>query len=56
MVLTEQERKEFEEAAKPLVKWINENCHPHVTVHVTSTRSELFEGVAAVNIEEFLKD
>ncbi|MGE4944095.1 hypothetical protein [Yersinia enterocolitica] len=31
----------FEEASKPLIKWLAENVHPHHTVIVTSTGAEL---------------
>lgn len=56
MTLTEQQIEELKEAAKPLIKWLNENCRPHVTVLVEPTGAELVEGVAAVQVTEFLKD
>ena len=34
----------FEEAARPLIKWLCENEHPHVTAIVTPTSCELLEG------------
>lgn len=46
----------FEEAAKPLIKWLAESVHPHHTVIVTSTHAELLQGEHVVNTEEFLKD
>ncbi|WP_162837201.1 hypothetical protein [Serratia marcescens] len=46
----------FEEAAKPLIKWLAENVHPHHTVIVTSTSAELLEGVVSFPTNEFLKD
>ncbi len=56
MTFTKEKIKEFEEAAKPLVKFLCENCHPHTTVIVEPTGAELVEGVASVRIEEFIKD
>jgi len=56
MVLTEAQIEEMKKAATPLVKWLNENCHPHVTVEVTLTGAEASEGLASVSITEFLKD
>lgn len=56
MILTQEERDSFEAAAKPLIKWLNDNGHPHCTVLVASTCAELVEGVANVHTEEFLKD
>lgn len=44
MILNEQERTEFEKVARPLVEWLNKNCHPHVTVIVDPTSAELSEG------------
>ena len=34
----------FEEAARPLIKWMAENVHPHHTTVVTATGAELLEG------------
>ncbi|WP_291528264.1 hypothetical protein [Bacteroides sp. UBA939] len=44
-------------AAEPLIKLINEEYHPHVTVIVTSTKIELLEGVASIqNTNDFILD
>ncbi|WP_419236610.1 hypothetical protein [Serratia fonticola] len=51
-----QRQKGFEEAAKPLIKWLAENVHPHHTVIVTSNNAELLEGSMAFPTDEFLKD
>ncbi|WP_447885237.1 hypothetical protein [Serratia fonticola] len=51
-----QRRNGFEEAAKPLIKWLAENVHPHHTVIVTSTNAELLEGSMSFPTDEFLKD
>lgn len=56
MILTEEQRESFLEAAKPMIKWMNDNCHPHTEVVIEHDRAELYEGVAAVNCKEFLKD
>ena len=37
-------RVSFEEAVKPLMKYLTENCHPHMSVYVTSNRAELLDG------------
>jgi len=36
----------FREAAMPLMEWLRDNMHPHVTVIVDSGRAELMEGLA----------
>jgi len=46
----------FDDAAKPLIKWLAENVHPHHTAIVTSIHAELLEGQSVVNTEEYLKD
>jgi len=56
MILTKEQIKEFEEASKPLIKWLNDNCNPHTTVIVDSIHSEVLSGVAVFRCEEFLRD
>lgn len=57
---TEESKKrldELKEASTPLLKYLNENFHPHVTVIVTSTSIELMEGVCSIpEIYDFVKD
>lgn len=56
MNLTESERDEFEVLAIPIIKWLNDHCHPHVTVIIDNASVELLEGVMARRHEEFLVD
>ena len=56
MILNKQQQKEFEAAARPLVKWLNENCHPHVVAIVEPGRVELVEGVYSTPIEDYILD
>lgn len=46
----------FKEAAKPLIKWLNENANPHASVIVDCTGAELLTGEIAFNTKELLKD
>ena len=46
----------FKAAAKPLIKWLNDNANPHASVIVDCTSAELLTGEIAVNTKEFLKD
>lgn len=49
--------EELKEAAKPLIKYLCENHHPHVTAIVTPTSVEVLEGIQTVpNITEFIVD
>lgn len=56
MILSEEEVKSFHEATKPLIKYLSENHHPHVTVIVTSTNAEILESSASVKDESYLVD
>lgn len=44
------------EAAKPLIKYLAENWHPHVKCIVDATTAEVLEGQQMVKTEEFLRD
>lgn len=46
----------FEDAAKPLIKWLAENVHPYHQAIVTSTHAELLESQYVVKTDEFVKD
>lgn len=50
------QKQTFEEAARPLIKWLAENVHPHHTVIVTSNHAELLQGEQAVSTDEYLRD
>lgn len=56
MILTTQQITELGEAAKPLMKFLCDNCHPHVRVIVEPNRVELLEGIASVHNDEFILD
>ena len=48
---------QLKEAARPLIKWLNENVHPHHSVIVTSTNAELLEGECSTGpILDYVKD
>jgi hypothetical protein len=50
------ENQTFEEAVKPLMKWLCENRHPHITVIVSGTTAEILEGLELVKTNEFIID
>lgn len=56
MKLTPKKRRELLEAAKPLIKWMAENCHPHCIARVNQVSVELLVSVASRRTQEFLKD
>jgi hypothetical protein len=44
------------QAAKPLIKYLNDNYHPMCTAIVTLTNVEILEGIECDNTNEFVKD
>ena len=47
----------FEELARPMVKYLCENYHPHVTVIITPTSAELLEGLKNIGrVEDYIRD
>ena len=57
MILSKEKLKEFEEVARPLIKFLNDNCHPHVSVIITTTSAELLEGVCSTGqIMDYVHD
>lgn len=56
MILTPEQRATFEAVARPLIKWMAENTHPHTTTIVTGMTAELLEGEHVVNTDEYLQD
>ena len=56
MNFTEEQKKEFESIVRPLIKFLNDNCHPHVSVIVDNSTAELSEGVCVFRTEEYWLD
>lgn len=56
MSLTDQQRKEFEAVTRPVIEWLNANCHPHVTAVVDPVSAELLEGVCAFRTTDYVRD
>jgi hypothetical protein len=44
------------ETAKPLIKWISDNCHPHCSAIVDCSSVKLSEEIALEITNEFVKD
>lgn len=56
MILTKEQKEGFEKAAKPLMKYLAQNHHPHVTAIVEGGRAEILEGSASIVTNEFILD
>lgn len=46
----------FHEVTDPVIKFLNDNYHPHVTLIITNDRAELLEGLMAVKNDDHIKD
>lgn len=47
----------FEELARPMVKYLCEEYHPHVTVIITPTSAELLEGLkTSGRVDDYIRD
>jgi hypothetical protein len=54
---TEKKFADLREAALPLIKYLAENHHPHVTAIVENNSVELVEGLMRIpNINDFIQD
>lgn len=55
--MTDEQRKEFEELTRPVMKWLNDNSHPHHAVIITNTDAMLLEGqLSTGEILDYVKD
>lgn len=54
--MTDQQRQEFEAVTRPVIEWLNANCHPHVTVVIEPTGAMLSEGIIAYTTNDYLRD
>jgi hypothetical protein len=55
-MITREEQESFELAARPLIRWINNNMNPHHQIVVDHTGAELLSGEAMFYTPEYLKD
>lgn len=53
---TLEKKLSFEDVARPVIKWLAENVHPHHSVIVDSTHAELLQGEMVISTDEYLKD
>ena len=47
---------DFDNLAKAMIKYLNDNHHPHTTIIITPDSAEVLEGVKAIRTTEFIKD
>jgi hypothetical protein len=56
MSITEKHRDEMLDAAKPLMRWLAENFHPHTMAIMHAVHIELLEGIATNSTLEYVDD
>ena len=56
MILSIEQREEFEKVVRPLIEWLNKECHPHVIAIIEPGRATLTEGMYSVPIEDYIPD
>lgn len=49
MTVTKKQHEEFGELVKPLMEWLNNHFHPHITIIITQTNAEVLEGLCSVH-------
>lgn len=54
--MTEEQKAEFERLSREMMKWMNENCHPHMTVIIDHTTAQLVSSEVAFTTHEYLRD
>jgi hypothetical protein len=56
IILDKEKQEEFEKVSEPLIKFLCDNFHPHVSVNVDCCSAELSEGMCLIRAEKFIKD
>ena len=54
--MTEEQKQQFEAVTRPVIEWLNANCHPHVAVVIEPTSAVLYEGEVAYTTQDYLRD
>ncbi len=52
----ERQREQFETLARPLIKWLNDNYHPHAKIIIDPTSAEVVSGEQVFHTEEYILD
>ena len=52
----EKEISDFEQASRPLMKYLGENHHPHTSAYIRNDRAELLEGLESFGTDDYIQD
>lgn len=55
-MMSDQQREEFEAVTRPVIEWLNKNCHPHVTAVIDTTHAQLSESIIAYATLDYVRD
>lgn len=55
-IMTGEKELSFENAVKPLIKWLNDNENPHAVVIVEVDKAVLYSGKQSTVTDEFIRD
>lgn len=56
VIVRDSRRAEFEALCRPLIKFINDNYHPHVKAIIDCGGCELVEGLMGIPIDDYIRD
>lgn len=54
--MTKEKQAEFQELAKPLIKWINDNTNPHAVIIIECDSARLLYGEYGFPTDEYILD
>lgn len=54
--LSKEKMEEFEKLTRPVIKFLNDNFHPHVEVIISPSSAEILEGVFYFPTKDYIKD
>jgi len=54
--MTKEKTTEFQELAKPLIKWLNNNANPHAVVIIECDSARFLYGEHGFPTDEFILD
>jgi len=54
--MDDKQRKEFEQLARPLIKFLNDNFGPHAHIIITTDSAEIASGLCAFATDDYIKD
>ena len=58
MILTFEQREEFEKSVRPVMKYLGDPklFHPHVKIIIDGGHAEIVEGIATIVTDDYISD